>query len=47
MGHAGAIISGNSGSPEHKVEKLKEGGGIVSDSPGEIGITLSNLLKNL
>jgi len=47
MGHAGAIISGNSGSPEHKVEKLKEAGVVVSDSPGEIGITLSNLLKNL
>lgn len=47
MGHAGAIISGNSGSPEHKIDKLKEAGVAISNSPGEIGITLASLLKNI
>lgn len=42
MGHAGAIISGDSGSAEHKLEALRSAGVIVSDSPAEIGLTLYN-----
>ncbi|MBP7190611.1 MAG: succinate--CoA ligase subunit alpha [Rickettsiaceae bacterium] len=40
MGHAGAIISGSSGSAEHKFEALKSAGVIISKSPAEIGLTL-------
>jgi succinyl-CoA synthetase alpha subunit len=36
MGHAGAIISGSSGTPQAKVEALKAAGVQVADSPSEI-----------
>jgi succinyl-CoA synthetase alpha subunit len=37
MGHAGAIISGNSGTGESKVKALKENGILVCENPGELG----------
>ncbi len=40
MGHAGAIISGNKGNAEDKIEKMKSCGIIMADSPAEIGKTL-------
>ncbi len=36
MGHAGAIISGKSGTPQAKVDALREAGVRVAESPSEI-----------
>lgn len=45
MGHAGAIISGESGTAEEKKAILKDAGIHVVDSPADIGITMKNILK--
>jgi succinyl-CoA synthetase alpha subunit len=45
MGHAGAIVSGNQGSAESKLESLAAAGVVISRSPAEIGATLYNLLQ--
>ena len=45
MGHAGAIISGSTGSAEDKVAALRAAGIAVADSPAEIGITMKNHLR--
>lgn len=45
MGHAGAIISGDNGSAENKLEAFRRAGIVVSASPAEIGKTMYNLLK--
>ncbi len=45
MGHAGAIISGDNGSAETKLEAFRRAGIAVSSSPAEIGKTMYNLLK--
>jgi succinyl-CoA synthetase alpha subunit len=45
MGHAGAIISGTSGSAEAKHEALRSAGVTVSDSPANLGTTMLSLLK--
>ena len=37
MGHAGAIISGNSGTAEAKIEAMKKGGVTVSEDLGSLG----------
>ncbi len=44
MGHAGAIVSGGSGTAEAKIEAMKEAGVHVSDSPAKLGHTLKNIL---
>lgn len=44
MGHAGAIISGNSGLAEDKMKALTDAGVKVSSSPAEMGQTLQSLL---
>ena len=44
MGHAGAIISGGTGSAEDKLEALKSAGVVISDSPSDIGKTMQKLL---
>jgi succinyl-CoA synthetase alpha subunit len=36
MGHAGAIISGNTGTPQAKVAALNEAGVPVADTPHDI-----------
>ncbi|MGD9677101.1 MAG: succinate--CoA ligase subunit alpha [Vulcanibacillus sp.] len=47
MGHAGAIISGNSGRALDKISKLEEAGVLMAATSDEIGIILLNvLLKN-
>lgn len=44
MGHAGAIISGGSGTAESKMEAMKAAGIHVTPSPAEIGSTLKKVL---
>lgn len=45
MGHAGAIISGGSGTAEDKVKALKKAGIVVADSPTEIPELLKEAMK--
>lgn len=45
MGHAGAIISGGSGTAEGKIAAMKEAGIAVANTPGEMGTALQGLLK--
>jgi succinyl-CoA synthetase alpha subunit len=44
MGHAGAIISGGSGTAEAKTEALEDAGIAVAKNPAEIGSTLADQL---
>ncbi len=44
MGHAGAIISGGSGSATDKIAKLRGSGITVVENPAQIGSTLASLL---
>jgi succinyl-CoA synthetase alpha subunit len=46
MGHAGAIISGGSGTAEHKKEAMKSAGIAVADSPAALGSTMVERLKS-
>ena len=45
MGHAGAIISGSSGSAADKVEALEDAGVRVCPSPAEMGETLKEAIS--
>lgn len=45
MGHAGAIISGNTGTAEHKIKTMTEYGIKVAEQPGVLGKTMVNVLK--
>ena len=45
MGHAGAIISGGTGTAEHKKEAMKSAGITVADSPAALGSTMLKVLK--
>ncbi|AFS21554.1 succinate--CoA ligase subunit alpha [Chlamydia psittaci] len=47
MGHAGAIISGNSGDAKSKKEALRRAGVCVVESPALIGETVETLLRSL
>lgn len=44
MGHAGAIITGGTGSAEDKLEALRSAGVVISASPAAIGSTMKTLL---
>lgn len=45
MGHAGAIISGGTGSAQDKMVALRKAGILVAESPADLGITLQEALK--
>lgn len=45
MGHAGAIISGNSGTASAKKAALQDAGATIVDSPAEIGATTQRVLR--
>ena len=46
MGHAGAIIAGNTGTAAAKKEALAAAGAVICDSPAEIGATTERVLKD-
>jgi succinyl-CoA synthetase alpha subunit len=45
MGHAGAIISGGSGTAQDKIAALRSAGILVADSPADLGSTLQKAYK--
>jgi succinyl-CoA synthetase alpha subunit len=46
MGHAGAIISGGTGTAGSKKDAMKSAGIMVADSPAALGSTMLQRLKN-
>jgi succinyl-CoA synthetase alpha subunit len=45
MGHAGAIISGGSGTAQDKIAALRAAGIAVADSPADMGTTVQRAMK--
>ena len=45
MGHAGAIIEGESGTAKAKIRALQEAGATISRSPARIGVTMERVLR--
>jgi succinyl-CoA synthetase alpha subunit len=45
MGHAGAVISGGSGSPQAKMESLRAAGALVLENPADMGLTVKRILQ--
>jgi succinyl-CoA synthetase alpha subunit len=46
MGHAGAIVMGDSGSAESKIEAMQSAGIVMSKSPAQIGKKIYDILKS-
>ena len=47
MGHAGAIISGNSGTGEAKIKAFRENGVTVCENLGELGDVCAKRFEHL
>ncbi len=47
MGHAGAIISGNQGTAQSKIDALRTAGVIVADTPAEMGSSMQKALDRI
>lgn len=47
MGHAGAIISGNTGTAKAKIDALRSAGAEVAKDPTEIGSLMGGVIRNL
>jgi succinyl-CoA synthetase alpha subunit len=45
MGHAGAIISGGTGTAKEKIAALRAAGIIVADSPADLGLSVQRAIK--
>lgn len=45
MGHAGAVISGGAGSPQHKMGALADAGAAVVVNPADMGPTMKQVLR--
>jgi succinyl-CoA synthetase alpha subunit len=45
MGHAGAIIAGNTGTAASKKAALAEAGAVICESPADIGATAERVLR--
>jgi len=45
MGHAGAIVSGNQGTAESKIEAMKSAGIYVAESPAALGTTMLEAIR--
>ncbi len=45
MGHAGAIISGGSGTASAKIDAMKSAGIFVADSPAALGETMLHAMR--
>jgi succinyl-CoA synthetase alpha subunit len=45
MGHAGAIISGSTGTAEAKIKALKDAGVAVAERPSQVAELLRKALK--
>src|SRR5437660_308362 len=45
MGHAGAIISGGSGTAKEKIVALRGAGITIADSPADLGVSVQRVMK--